>query len=181
MKNRNTKLVIFLFVLAAILVVGGVVYVSLTAADAAQYQNVTATVVRVQTEKKDENSVIVTAVTVQYETLHGAVQSDLSGQLPDKLQEGGSLSVRYKKNDTFFVTAERIDWGTPIFLLVIGVLYTVGSGVFVHLRKKAGDYALYDGSVEGDGVFEEESDTATNQSDAETERFDGANKQDGND
>jgi len=170
MKNRNTKLLIFSFVLAAILVVGGVVYVSLTAADAARYQSVTATVVQVQTEKKDENSVVIKAVTVRYETPQGATQSDLSGQFPDKLQEGGDLSVRYKKSDTSFVTAERIDWGTPIFLLVIGVLYTVGSVVFVHLRKKAGDYALYDGSVEGDGVFEEELETEAEQAPAETEQ-----------
>ncbi len=169
MKNKNTKLLIFSFVLAAILVVGGVVYVSLTAADAARYKNVTATVVQVKSENKDENSVVIKAVTVQYETPQGTVQNDLLGQLPDKLQEGGNLSVRYKKSDASFVTAERIDWGTPIFLLVIGVLYTVGSGVFVYLRKKAGDYALYDGSVEGDGVFEEEPETETEQENAETE------------
>lgn len=170
MKNRNVKLIIFSFVLAAILVVGGVVYVSLTAVDAARYQSVMATVVQVKTEKKDENSVVVKSVTVQYETPQGTVRDDLSGQLPDKLQEGGTLSVRYKKSDTSFVTAERIDWGTPIFLLVIGVLYAVGSIVFVHLRKKAGDYALYDGSVEGDGVFEDEPETETEQKDVGTEQ-----------
>ena len=156
MKNRNTKLIIFTIVLAAILIAGGVTYVSITAVNAAKFETVTAIVTEITTEQKDENSVTVTGVTVRYETSDWTTESKLSGQLPKELKEGGSLIVRYKKDDVSFVTTEYVDWGTPIFLLVIGVLYAVGSGVFIYLRKRAGDYALYDGTIEGDGVFEDE-------------------------
>ncbi|MCM1290101.1 MAG: DUF3592 domain-containing protein [Corallococcus sp.] len=158
MKPRNLKIVIFAVVLAVILIAGGVTYVSVTAVNAAKYQTVSATVVEISTEKKDENTVIVTGVAVRYETAGGVVQNKLSGQFPKELKEGSQISVRYKKDDVTFVTAEHVDWGTPIFLLVLGVLYAVGSGVFIYLRKKAGDYAIYDGTVEGDGVFEDAAD-----------------------
>lgn len=146
MNSRLKKLILIVIVISSVLIVGGVVYTSILGAESNQYSKTMGTISVIETEEKGENIVVVKEASVTYETPQGTKTNKLTGVLPSRLEEGSDLEIRYNKANPDVVTAEMIDWFPAVFLLILGVLYAVGGGLVVILRKKAGYYAIVEQS-----------------------------------
>ena len=142
MNPKLKRLIIFVVVISSVLLVGGIVYTSLLGVANNQYTKTTATISAVETEQKGEQSFVIKSVSVTYTTPDGTRTNKLTGVLPHSIKEGAELEVRYKKDNPDTVTAEMIDWFPAVFLLILGVLYSVGGAMVITFRKKAGYYAI---------------------------------------
>ncbi len=169
MKKQYKTLLIIIAVLAVLQIVGGIVYTSIVGAQEKEYTYVTCTVVKVETEQQEDESYLVTGITVTYENDKGETITATMQDFPSSFAEGKSFEARYKDNP-LSLSAEKTDWFTPVFLLCLGVCYAIGAIVMYAMRKKMGLYALDN---------EEKDDTPINEDDWHIydERADAVNKQ----
>ena len=142
MNPKLKKIVILVIVMSVILTIGGVVYTSLLGVENSQYTKTMATIVEIETEQAGDNAFIVKGAVVSYETPEGMVTSSLKGVLPNRLEIGAQVEVRFKNDDVAQVTTEMIDWFPAVMLLILGVLYAVCGAMIIVFKKKAGYYAI---------------------------------------
>lgn len=146
MKKGLVTLFILVAVLAVAQITGGIVYTVLTAENEARYTYVEATVKDVETEKGEDDSVTVKSITVTYIGADGEVEATMK-DFPSKFSIGTTFTARYDEDPTLLST-ESTDWFTPIFLIILGVLYALGDAIALLNRKNIGLYALSDDGKE---------------------------------
>ena len=142
MNTRLKKLIILVVVISTILTVGGVVYTSMLGVENNKYTTTMGTIAEIETETVGENTVVVKWASVTYKTPQGEMTSKLSGILPNRLEKGAEVEVRFNNENPYKVTAEKINWFPAVMLIVLGVLYAVAGAMVIVFKKKAGYYAI---------------------------------------
>ena len=142
MNTRLKKLIILVVVISTILTVGGIVYTSMLGVENNKYTTTMGTIAEIETETVGENTVVVKWASVTYKTPQGEMTSKLSGMLPNRLEKGAEVEVRFNNENPYKVTAETINWFPAVMLIVLGVLYAVAGAMVIVFKKKAGYYAI---------------------------------------
>lgn len=148
MKKRFKTLFIVLIVISVLQTVGGIVYLSFTAANDKSYTEVVCTITEVDsvpTDEEDESqNFTIESIKVEYVNADGEVVEGVLKDFPsDKFGVGTVLNGRYK-DDPHSITLTRTNWFLPSLVLVIGVAYAIGAVVLYASRKNMGLYALSD-------------------------------------
>ncbi len=142
MKKELKTLWLVIAVLAVLQIFGGSVYTAMTAAKERDYTYVDCTIVSVQSTQ-DGDTVQIQSVTVTYLNTEGNTVTAQLQDLPERFSVGETFRGRYE-NDPEKISAEKTDWFTPIFLIVLGAAYGLFDVAAWLLRKKMGLYALGD-------------------------------------
>lgn len=170
MKKRIKALFVLLVVLAVLQTVGGIVYLSFTAAEDKRYTDVECTITEVKTTvvepeepaedggESEGESVTIDAIIVTYLNANGEIVEATLADYPSTFQVGTVLNGRYKDNPAS-ITLEQTDWFTPSLLLAMGVAYGIGTIVLFAMRKRMGWYALDEGEKDNAPEQEEEENT----------------------
>ncbi len=167
MKKSLVTLFVVVAVLAVLLIAGGIAYTVLTAEKESAYTYVEATVKEVETEPSDD-AVTIKKVTVTYTGADGEEVTAVMEDFPEKFSVGSTFTARYSV-DPLTLSAEKTDWFTPIFMLVLGVAYALGDAIAFFNRKKFGLYALSDGG--GDVATEDDDWSLADNDEDEKTRF----------
>lgn len=146
MKKQIKALFIVLIVLSVLQIVGGIVYLCLTAVDDKRYTDVVCTISEVKTsvsesDEEEDESVTVESIVVTYVNENGETVEATLESFPSSFSVGTKLDGRYK-DDPHSITLEKTSWFLPSFILVLGVAYAIGTVVFYLSRKRMGLYAL---------------------------------------
>lgn len=187
MKKRIKALFVLLVVLAVLQTVGGIVYLSFTAAEDKLYTDVVCTITEVKTtvvepeedgEESEGETVTIDSITVTYQNENGEEVVATLADYPSSFQGVGTvLNGRYKDNPTS-ITLVQTDWFTPSFVLVMGIAYAVGTTVLFAMRKRMGWYALDDSEKDNAPEQEEEENTDYPENQTLDSSIFGANKED---
>lgn len=145
MKKRFKTLFIVLIVISVLQTVGGIVYLSFTAAKDKSYVEVACTITEVSVvENADgEEGVTIESIKVEYVNADGERVEAVLEDYPSNFSVGTTLNGRYK-DDPHSITLTRTNWFLPSIVLVIGVAYAVGAVALYASRKNMGLYALSD-------------------------------------
>lgn len=147
MKKQLKTILILLIVIAVLHIVGGIVYISFTAAEDKRYTSVECTISEVNVSKSEANedgegeNVTIESVVVTYKNAQGELVEARLADFPQSFEVGSVLNGRYK-DDAHSITLDSTDWFTPSLVLFIGGMYGIGAGVLFATRRKAGMYAL---------------------------------------
>lgn len=142
MKKGLVTLFILVAVLAVAQITGGIVYTVMTAKQEARYTYVEATVKEVEIVSGENDSVTVNSITVTYIGADGEREAKMKN-FPSKFSVGTTFTARYDDDPTL-LSIESTDWFTPIFLIVLGLLYALGDIIALVNKKNIGLYALSD-------------------------------------
>lgn len=142
MKKEMKTLWIVVAVLAVLQIIGGSVYTAMTAIRERDFTYVDCTIVSVQTTQEGD-TVQVNGVTVTYTDAAGKTVTAEMLDFPERFSVGQTFRGRYE-NDPRKISAEKTDWFTPVFLIVLGAAYGLFDVAALLLRKKMGLYALAD-------------------------------------
>lgn len=146
MKRQLKTILIVLIVVAVLQIVGGIVYLSLTAVDEKRYTSVECTITEViskvqENEDGEEETLKIESIIVTYQNANGESVTAELADYPSSFEIGTVLEGRYK-DDPSVITLGDTDWFTPALVLVVGVAYGIGAVVMYATRKKTGMYAL---------------------------------------
>lgn len=142
MKKELKTFWIVVAVLAVLQIIGGCAYTAMTAIKERNFTYVVCTVVSVQTTQ-DGDTVQVQEITVNYTDTTGNTVTAEMIDFPERFSVGETFQGRYE-NDPLKISAEKTDWFTPVFLIILGVAYGLFDVAALLLRKKMGLYALAD-------------------------------------
>ncbi len=158
MKRRLRTLLVIIAVLAVFQIVAGALLLSWTVTTEKSYTYVTATITEIQTEKQQNEDgdeyYTVKSISVAYTNNSGESVVATLADFPYSFELGTVLECRYTDNPLSLST-QTTDWFTPVFTIVLGVVYAIGGTLLFVFRKNFGLYALED-TEKGD--FEEEED-----------------------
>lgn len=153
MKKDLRTVWIVVMVLAVLQIAGGSYFTLRTALYEKNYTYVDCTVVSVQSIQ-EEDSLQVQGITVSYVNEAGETVLAQMEDFPSTFSVGSTFRGRYEQ-DPYRLSAQETDWFTPVFLVVLGLVYGLGGLGALLLRKKMGLYAMEDIS-KGSPIPEEE-------------------------
>ncbi len=155
MRKDFLTIFIAIAILAVLQIVGGTIYTITTAVVESKYTYYDCTIVEIETEKveSDTDSEIeqykIKNVKVSYTLADGTEIIANASYYPTPLAVGDVFVGRVSSDSTSdSVSSETTDWFTPIFMIVLGVVYALIDLLFFVFRKKTGLYALKDVSEE---------------------------------
>lgn len=129
-------------VLAVLQIVCGAAYTVYTVKEDSSYTYVECTVLEVKTSQEDE-AVKVEEITVSYMNEEGRSVVARMADFPERFSVGSVFTGRYR-DDPMSISAQKTDFFTPVFLIVLGAAYAIADTVFLLMRKKMGFYAMED-------------------------------------